>query len=55
MLMGKEILNEQKGFIAPPPYTKIPRSEDINLQNRVIEEIKRATNVLESFEIKNNF
>ena len=55
MLMGKEILNEQKGFIAPPPYTKIPRSEDINLQNRVIEEIKRATNVFESFEIKNNF
>jgi hypothetical protein len=54
-LMGKEILNEQKGFIAAPEYTKIPRSENVTLQNNIIEEINKATKLLEEFNIKNNF
>ena len=54
--MGKEILSEQKGFIASAPYTKIPRSENVDLQNKIIEEIHRATKLFESsFDIKNNF
>jgi len=55
MLMGKEIVNEDKGYVEAPPYTKIPRSEDLILQNTIIEEVKRATEVIETFEIKNNF
>jgi len=56
MLMGKEIANEQKGFIASAPYTGISRSEDIDLQNKIVDEIKKATKLFEeSFDIKNNF
>jgi hypothetical protein len=55
IMMGKEILNEQKGFIAAPLPTKIPRSEDHILQNNIIDEIKKATVVFEEFNVKNNF
>ena len=55
MLMGKEIINEQKGFIASPFISKIPRSEDLTLQNRLIEEAQKATKLIENFEIKSNF
>ena len=54
--MGKEIANEQKGFIASASYTGISRSEDIDLQNKIVDEIVKATKLFEeSFDVKNNF
>ena len=56
ILTGKEISNEQKGFIASAPYTKIPRSENVELQNKIVDEILKAIELFnESFNVKNNF
>ena len=56
MINGKYISNEQADFIPPAPYTKIPRSEDIDLQNKIVDEIVKATKIFEeSFDVKNNF
>lgn len=56
ILLGKKITSESKGFIPSPPYNKVSRSEDVDLQNRIINEIKKATELFErSFDVKNHF
>ena len=54
--MGKKITNDQKGFIPSSEYTKVPRSQDIILQNNIKHELFKATTLFdELFKIKNNF
>jgi hypothetical protein len=56
MLLGKEIINESKGFTQSPTSNIFSRSEDIDLQNRITSEIKRATELFEQlFDVKNRF
>ena len=56
MMMGKDIINDQKGFVSPTPYIKTPRSENTDLQNNIKNETLKAMELFkESFDVKNNF
>lgn len=56
ILFGKQIPSEPKGFIPSPPYIKVSRAENVDLQNRITYEIKKAAELFEgTFDVKNNF
>lgn len=56
ILFGKEITSEPKGFIPSPTSNKVSRAENVDLQNRITSEIKKATELFEqSFDVKIHF